>query len=99
MPEQAEYVDGTKVTHRDASKVERVVHALFVPASTLEPGTTLTSHYTVVLVATPQDLEKGREKTLTERLNAAYDDELEPEEKEFLELAKESYRRRVNAEE
>lgn len=38
-------------------------------------------------------------KTLVERLNEAYSDEMEPEEREFLELAKESYRRQLIAEE
>ncbi len=38
-------------------------------------------------------------KTLTERINESYDDELEPEEKELLDHAAEQFGRRLSSEE
>lgn len=43
--------------------------------------------------------EREESKSLLERLNDAYGDVMEPEEQEFLSLAKESYRRQLTAEE
>ena len=98
MPEQAEYVDDARVTHRDASKIERVVHANIIPSPTLEPGTTFITNYAIVVIADSYRPKESRSKTLAERINEAYRDELEPKEKELLDRAAEQFGRRLRNE-